>query len=185
MSQQYPPWSNQPGHHAPQQQTQRGQHPLVQLPPKKTKKWPWVLGIVAAFIVGAGVGAAGSGATPAPATAAGGDAGATSASSGGAVFSDGPYRLEAVSEAGARISVIYANGTGGIDQDTVNSGWTMEIPNGTQYNSGTFSVSTSADWAINNGDASDTLTCRIYEGDDLITEQSGTGQHANATCSGY
>lgn len=36
-------------------------------PPAKSRKWPWILGIVVAFLVGTGVGGAGDRSTPTPA----------------------------------------------------------------------------------------------------------------------
>lgn len=156
-----------------------------QTSPTPSRRWPWVLGIVAAFLVGLAIP---TGGTPSgtdvrvsgPAPLIGGV--------GGPEY-QAPFTLEVSSELGREINVNYANGTGGMDSAPrgTESTWSMTIPQATEYSSGSLTVSSSPSFEeFQSGTKTDTVRCRITDAAGaVVDEDMGTGQNANANCFGY
>lgn len=158
---------------AAQQQASRSPH----------RRWPWVLGIVAAFLVGLAIP---TGAPTVEVSRSG--PGPLVGGVGGPEY-QAPFTLEVSSELGREINVNYDNGTGGMDSAPrgTESTWSMTIPQATEYSSGSLTVSSSPSFdEFQSGTKTDTVRCRITDATGaVVDEDMGTGQNANANCFGY
>lgn len=180
------------GHGAQGQWTQQqgaygqptGQWPPRPPAPKKSRKWPWVLGgVVVLIVLIAAISGGGETAAPTGTTGAAPATSAPSAPSGAGDGSDAPS-----SSAGASSGVVYEvtgsgratsisyGGAGGISQaNGERLPWTETADAADGF--GIYSLT-----AQSNG--SGEITCRITVDGQEIARQTSTGQYAVVSCSG-
>ena len=172
MTQQSPPAAPQQGD--PQHAGSPYQPPAgYTLTKAKRKRWPWLLGGVAALIVIIAV-AGGSGGNTDTSPAAP-DAPAVPASSG--------TTYEVTTEGGGTALVTYtSDGSFNISQENGAAlPWTKTVDLGSGILGGGAGASLQAQ-----GDGSaDSITCRVTHDGEVVSENTSTGQFAVVTCSGF
>ena len=150
--------------------------------PGGSRRSPWILGIVVAFVLGLAIPTGGA-STPVGLPPLVGGIKTTGYSA--------PFTLEASSALGRELNVQYDNGHGGTDSAPrgTSSSFSITIPTATQYSSGFLVVSSSPSYEefVGGGDPkSDTVACRITDASGaVVSEQQASGQSANANCLGY
>lgn len=159
---------------------------VQQAPPKKKRRWPWIVGGVVLLIIVVQMANGGDGAqTETAAPVAGGES-APAQNSDQTIGSEGRITYEVTGKTGGAssgadigTSVTYAADENfNIAQENgVDLPWTKTVDMGDSLFSMT-SLSAQA------GDGVTSITCRILKGDEVISENTSTGQFAVVTCSG-
>ncbi len=180
MNQPQPP---QYGGH-PQQPGEAYQPPAgYELKKKKRKKWPWVLGaIVLLFVIigvstGGNKGASNTATSPAAPAAGGGSAGG--AAEAPAAESTG-ITYEVTTSDGKGTALVTYTSDKNMNTSQENGAklpWKKTVDLGTSIFSATSLVAQA-------GQGVDSISCKISDGDRVISENTSTGQFAVVTCSG-
>ena len=167
-----------PDHGAPHQGYPQQGYPQQQ-PPKKRKKWPWVLGILAllallmfggcALLVGGALDAADKATSDTGNTSA---PDATSTSPAAAQGVGDAIKLSGTATGGA--SSTYGP-LGSASTKDFSGQWAESV---TPKNADTYSVTIQD----TSGDAAAKVTCKIAKGEKTLDEQSATGAYSVATC---
>lgn len=181
--QQAPPQQPYP----PQGYPPQGGYPPPPAPPKKRRKWPFILGGIVALIVIIAVASSrgGGGATD---TAAPGSGAQQPAPAGQAEQPAAPQGItyEVTGETGGsksganiKTSVTYTSSKNfnQSQENGVTLPWTKTVDLGNGFFSGASLVAQA-------GDGVTSITCRIKDGNEVISENTSTGQFAVVTCSG-
>jgi hypothetical protein len=162
----------------PQQYPPTGHGPAIPEPPKKKRKWPWIVGgVVGVIVLAAAVNGGGTSGRPDPATAAAQQPGPTEpAAPAGAAEPDLDFGEKLVTltvEGSGKATVTYMK-SGGQEQKEVTLPWTSEIK-------ASFISSLVAQKKSGN---SAEISCRIAEGSEVIADNTSSGPYAVVTCSG-
>ena len=170
MSQPTPPHPTPPPHYQPGPPGYQPSPPGY-APPRKKRRWPWIVGGIVAFFVIIGI-AAGAGGNTGP-TGNGGPAGAPAASGGEVVY-------EVTSQGrGTATSITYV--TNAQFNQAQENGATLPWTKTVDLGNGLFSMASVVAQA---GDGVSSITCKITKNGEVLVENTSTGQYALVTCSG-
>ena len=145
-------------------------------PPRKRRKWPFVLGGIVLLIVIIAVSSRGGGGEPSTAAPA---AGGQPAAAAGITYEVTGEAGGDGSGSGIRTSVTYTSDDSfnQSQENGVDLPWTKTVDLGSGFFTGASLVAQA-------GDGVESITCRIKDGDEVISENTSTGQFAVVTCSG-
>lgn len=149
---------------------------------KKRRKWPWILGAIVLLLVIIGVSTGGNN-TPASNT---GPAAPTAPAAGGGSAGDddaaasGGITYEVTTSDGSGTALITYTSDKNFNQSQENGAklpWKKTVDLGSGFFTGASLVAQA-------GQGVDSISCKVSDGDRVISENTSTGQFAVVTCSG-
>lgn len=159
-------------------------------PPKKRKKWPFIVGGIVLLFIIIGVSTGGGSddpadtAAPAPAAPAAGQPAPVEQAEQPAAPEGITYEVTGEGDGGGSGSGIESSVTYTSDdnfnqsqENGIDLPWTKTVDLGNGF-------LTAASLVAQAGDGIESITCRIRDGDEVISENTSTGQFAVVTCSG-
>jgi len=169
MSQPTPPHPTPPPHYQPGPPGYQPSPPGY-APPRKKRRWPWIVGGIVAFFVIIGI-AAGGGDNSGP-TGNGGP-GAPAAEAGEVVY-------EVTGQGtGEAMSITYV--TNAQFNQAQENGASLPWSKTVDLGNGLFNLASVVAQA---GDGTTSITCKITKDGEVLVENTSTGQYALVTCSG-
>jgi hypothetical protein len=159
----------------PQHYPPAGHGPAIPEPPKKKRKWPWIVGgVVGVIVLAAAVNGGGAGNRPDPAPAAAQQPGPTEAAAPAEADLDFGEKLVTLTVEGSGKATVTYMKSGGQEQKEVTLPWTSEIK-------ASFISSLVAQKKSGN---SAEISCKIAEGSEVIADNTSSGPYAVVTCTG-